>query len=55
MIIVACHLGHWTAWWADSPQFAFGGATPAEAVDRLHAATEKRVRAAGDPTTLRTE
>ena len=27
--------GHWTAWWDCQPETAFGGATPAEAVDRL--------------------
>lgn len=42
-IIVACHLGHWTAWWESTPQEAFSGATPAEAVDQLHAAYFERV------------
>lgn len=27
--------GHWTAWWESRPETAFGGATPAEAIDRL--------------------
>ncbi len=27
--------GHWSAWFSGMPQFAFGGATPAESVDRL--------------------
>ena len=34
-IIVQQLHGHWSAWWEDEPQVAFGGATPAEAVDRL--------------------
>jgi len=44
-IIVACHLGHWTAWFEDAPHVAFGGTTPAEAVDRLHGAHFGRVEA----------
>jgi hypothetical protein len=27
--------GHWTAWFADSPETAFGGEWPAEAIQRL--------------------
>jgi len=27
--------GHWSAWWEHTPQIAFGGADPAEAVDGL--------------------
>ena len=34
-IIVQQLHGHWSAWWEHEPQIAFGGATPAEAVDRL--------------------
>ena len=34
-IIVECLHGHWSAWFEELPQIAFGGATPAEAVDRL--------------------
>lgn len=34
-IIVAWHLGHWSAWFEDSPQVAYGGDTPVEAVQRL--------------------
>lgn len=45
-IVVECLHGHWSAWWSDLPHMAFGGATPAEAVDRLHAATMQRVTAA---------
>ncbi len=26
---------HWSAWWEHEPQVAFGGASPAEAVDWL--------------------
>lgn len=46
-IIVECLHGHWSAWWADRPQIAFGGATPGEAVDRLYGAYPERV---GDST-----
>ena len=35
-IIVECLHGHWSAWWSDEPQVAYGGSSPAEAVDRLH-------------------
>ena len=34
-IIVERLHGHWSAWWEREPQIAFGGATPAEVVDRL--------------------
>jgi hypothetical protein len=34
-IIVERLHGHWSAWFDDKPQIAFGGATPAEAGDRL--------------------
>jgi hypothetical protein len=34
-IIVERLQGHWSAWYDSEPQIAFGGATPAEAVDRL--------------------
>jgi len=34
-IIVERLHDHWTAWFDGEPQIAFGGATPAEAVDRL--------------------
>lgn len=34
-IIVECLHGHWSAWFDGHPELAFGGATPAEAVDRL--------------------
>lgn len=34
-IIVQQLHGHWSAWWETCPQVSFGGATPAEAVDRL--------------------
>lgn len=34
-IIVEKLHGHWPAWFDGMPQMAFGGATPAEAVDRL--------------------
>jgi len=34
-IIVQLLHGHWSAWFDGEPQVAFGGATPAEAVDRL--------------------
>lgn len=44
-IIVDCHLGHWTAWFENTPQVAYGGATPGEAVDRLHAAHFERIEA----------
>ena len=42
-IIVTCFYGHWSANWLSSPEMAFGGATPAEAVDRLHFATSSQV------------
>ena len=34
-IIVERLHGHWSAWFDGEPQIAFGGADPAEAVDRL--------------------
>ena len=34
-IIVERLHGHWSAWYDGEPQMASGGATPAEAVDRL--------------------
>lgn len=34
-IIVECLHGHWSAWWADHPEFGCGGSDPAEAVDTL--------------------
>ena len=34
-IIVQQLHGHWSAWWEHEPQIAFGGATTAEALDRL--------------------
>jgi len=34
-IIVERLHDHWSAWFDGEPQIAFGGATPAEAVDRL--------------------
>ena len=34
IIIQQLH-GHWTAWWQSQPETAFGGTTPAEAVDLL--------------------
>lgn len=34
-IITAWHLGHWSAWFEDAPQVAYGGDTPVVAVERL--------------------
>ena len=34
-IITAWHLGHWSAWFEDSPQVAYGSNTPVVAVERL--------------------
>jgi hypothetical protein len=34
-VIIERQHGHWSAWFDGMPQIAFGGATPAEAVDRL--------------------
>ena len=42
-IVVTCLHGHWSANWSSSPEMAFGGATPGEAVDRLHIATSPQV------------
>lgn len=48
-IIVTCLHGHWSANWSSSPEMAFGGATPGEAVDRLHFATSSQVAQAELP------
>ena len=34
-IIVEHSFGHWSAWFEDCPQIAFGGDSPGTAVDRL--------------------
>jgi hypothetical protein len=40
-IVVSYHLGHWSAWFENSPQVAYGGDTPGTATDRLWAAWEE--------------
>lgn len=34
-IIVEQHLGHWSAWFSGTPQVAYGGQWPADAIRRL--------------------
>ena len=34
-IITEQHLGHWSAWFEDHPELAFGGDSPATAATRL--------------------
>ena len=34
-IIVEEHLGHWTAWFSGTPQVAYGGEWPVDAIRRL--------------------
>lgn len=34
-IVTTALLGHWTAYFSNCPQIAFGGATPEEAIERL--------------------
>jgi hypothetical protein len=40
-IITDYHIGHWSAWFENSPQVAYGGDTPGTATDRLWAAWEE--------------
>jgi len=51
-IIVERLHGHWSAWFDGQPQIAFGGASPAEAVDRLAGfipePTQSRTRSRND-------